>query len=196
MNEDHPPLQMDSDFIRAPCEFAEPEAAVLMGVTKSNGNFGDCLGSFFAQVRRQFFRRFSNSFRKQDFNHSDPEKGSSLPALRDAAISASAPSSASVAWARVTPYSSKVGKSLGLNGSPRSLTICAKNMETAAVGVIPISRQTSPASAASWPSIRSLICSVMPQMCLTLGMSQEFRAEPFKEAFVNPSQGLGGEIDD
>jgi hypothetical protein len=40
----------------------------------------------------------------------------------------------------VTPYSSKTGKSLGRNGNPRNLTICAKNMDTAAVGVMPISR--------------------------------------------------------
>ncbi|MGD0411959.1 MAG: hypothetical protein ABSC18_09660, partial [Verrucomicrobiota bacterium] len=62
-----------------------------------------------------------------------------MPAWRAARISARAASSASVACARVTPYSSSAGKSLGRKGSPRNLTICAENMDTAAVGVMPIS---------------------------------------------------------
>ena len=182
VNENHAPLQMDTDFIRSLGEFSESESAVLMGIAKSGGNFGDRLGSFFTKVWWQFDRGFPDSFRKQNFDHSAPTKDSSLPAWRDAAISLMAACSANVAWVRVTPYSSKVGKSLGLNGSPRSLTICAKNMDTAAVGVIPISRQTSPASAASWPSIRSLICSVMYQHCLAFDIRQAFRNKNMDKA--------------
>lgn len=88
---------MDADFIGSPCEFAKPKAAVLMRVAKSRGNFGDRLRSFFTKIGRQFVRRFSDSFRKQDFNYSAPAKGSSLAVSRDAAISASAASSANVA---------------------------------------------------------------------------------------------------
>ncbi len=177
MNKNHTPLQMHADFVGSPSEFAKPEATMLMRVAKRRSHFGERAGSFFSKVRRQLVRCFPDSFREQDFDHSAPEKGTSPPDLCEEANSASAASSATVAWASVTPYSSKVGKSLGLNGRPRSLTICAKNMETAAVGVIPISRQTSSASAASCRSIRSLICSVMYQLCLMLGLSQELGEE-------------------
>jgi hypothetical protein len=164
---------MDANFIGTPGELAKPEAAVLMGLSKSGGNLGNDLRCFFTQIRRQFVRCFSNAFRKQNFDHSAPVKGLSRPTSHEDAISARAASSANAACARETPYSSKAGKSLGRNGNPRSLTICAKNMETAAVGVIPISRQISFASAANSRSIRSLICSVMHQMCLVLAISQE-----------------------
>src|SRR5664280_590568 len=145
---------------------------MLMRIAKSGANIGNGLGGFFPHVRRQLARRFLNSFREQNADHSLPVKVSSRPALRDDAISARAEYSAAVAWASVTPYSSNAGKSLGRNGRPRSLTICAKNMDTAVVGVMPISRQTTSASSASWLSIRSLICSVMHQMCRDIGGCQ------------------------
>src|ERR1039457_4506183 len=145
---------------------------MLMRVAKSGAHSGNGLGGFFPHGRRQLARRFLDSFREQNPGHTLPAKVSSLPALRDDAISAKAESSAAVAWASVTPYSSNAGKSLGRNGRPRNFTICAKNMDTAAVGVMPISRQTWCASSASWLSIRSLICSVMYQMCHDVGGCQ------------------------
>ena len=45
-------------------------------------------------------------------DHNSPEKSSSRPDSRSAFISASAASSAAVAWANVTPYSSKAGNSV------------------------------------------------------------------------------------
>src|SRR5664280_381485 len=145
---------------------------MLMRIAKGGASIRNGLGGFFPHVRRQLARRFLDSFREQNADHSLPVKVSSLPALREDAISARAESSAAVAWANVTPYSSNAGKSLGRNGRPRNFTICAKNMDTAAVGVMPISRQTASASSASWLSIRSLICSVMYQTCHAIGGGQ------------------------
>src|SRR5208283_1039359 len=124
-----------------PGQFAKPQSAMLMRVAKSGADISNGLGGFSPNERRQFARRFLDAFRELNPDHRLPVKVSSLPALRDDAISARAESSAAVAWARVTPYSSSAGKSLGRNGRPRNLTICAKNMDTAAVGVMPISRQ-------------------------------------------------------
>src|SRR5258708_1039323 len=120
-----------------------------MRIAKGGANLSNGLGSFFSHVGRQLVGRFLDPFGEQDSDHSLPVKGSSLPALRAEAISERGESSAAVACAKVTPYSSKAGKSLGRKGRPRSLTICAKNIETAAVGVMPISRQTSSASSAN-----------------------------------------------
>jgi len=39
VNENHAPLQMDTDFIGSPGEFAKAEAAMLMGIAKSCGYF-------------------------------------------------------------------------------------------------------------------------------------------------------------
>src|ERR1035437_7924345 len=152
---------------------------MLMRIAKRGGNIGNGFGGFFPHVRRQLARRLLDSFREQDSDHNLPVKVSSLPVLRDDAISAKAESSAAVAFASVTPYSSNAGKSLGRNGRPRNFTICAKNMDTAAVGVMPISRQTTSASSASWLSIRSLICSVMYQTCHDIGDCQACPSSAF-----------------
>src|ERR1035437_2035216 len=69
---------------------------MLMRIAKSGANIGNGLGGFSPHVRRQLARRFLDSFREQNADHSLPVKVSSLPALRDDAISAKAESSAAV----------------------------------------------------------------------------------------------------
>lgn len=97
MDEHHAPLQMNTDLIGPLRKFAKPEAPVCVRVAKSRRYFGDCPGNFSTKAGRQFGCGFPDSFRKQHFNHNAPVKISNPPVSRDAAISASARSSASVA---------------------------------------------------------------------------------------------------
>ena len=113
----HAPLEMHADFIGTPGYFAQPQAAMLTRIAKSGANLGNGLGGLSLHVRRQLARCFLDSFREQNPDHSLPVNVSSLPALRDNSISASAEFSAAVAWANVTPNSSNTGKSLGRKGS-------------------------------------------------------------------------------
>jgi len=187
MHEHHSPLEVHPDLVGTPCQFSQSQSAMPMRVAKGRPNIGDGLRGFFPHPGRQSVSRFPDSLRKENPDHSLPVKAFNLRALREAAISASAESSEIVARASVTPYSSNAGKLLGRNGRPRSFTICAKNIETAAVGVMPISRHTTSASSARWLSIRSLICSVMHQMCLEAESCQEgnFSPDPGGTSFIS-----------
>jgi hypothetical protein len=68
------------------------------------------------------------------------------------------------------PYSSKAGNSEGRKGTPRTLTTCAKNIETAVVGVIPSSSKTCVASFTKRGWMRMRSCSFMHQMCRPTGL--------------------------
>src|ERR1035438_6698042 len=76
------------------------------------------------------------------YHGSFPVNRTTLPAFLSAWISFSARSSAASASAKVAPYSSRAGKVEGRNGSAPSLTSCAKNKDTAWVGLRPKSSHT------------------------------------------------------
>ena len=117
VDEYHAPLEFHSDFVRMPGQLAQSQTAMLMRIAKSPADFRNRLVRGFPHIQRQLVRRSSDSFGEQDANHNRPAKRLSLPALRSALISAKAESSAAVACARVTPYSSNTGKSPGRKAS-------------------------------------------------------------------------------
>src|SRR5512135_1920210 len=76
------------------------------------------------------------------YHGSFPVNRTTLPAFLSAWISLSARSSTASASAKVAPYSSRAGKVDGRKGSAPNLTSCAKNRDTACVGLRPRSAHT------------------------------------------------------
>lgn len=100
------PMEMHADFVGTSGQLAESESTITVRGAKSGTHIGNGLRGLLPHFWRQFVRRFLDPPRKENADHSLLVKAVNLPALREAAISAKAKSSAPVARANVTPYSS------------------------------------------------------------------------------------------
>ena len=110
VNQNNPPLQMNADFVSACFQFADSQSSMPVNVTECRCHFCKRIFKLAVNFRRKLFQALGKTRGGENGYHNLPVNFFRRPALRSAAISANAVSTAAVACFGVAPYSSSAGK--------------------------------------------------------------------------------------